>query len=239
MNSFEKFYKEKLYRFQDGVMRIINALNTPFYLTGGTALSRHYFNHRFSDDLDLFVNQNPHYSDFVQSIFESLQRNTASGKYSIDFDKLQKTEYSTQIFLKRTDEDIILKIDLINDVAPHFGQWEADPVLGRVDSWRNILSNKISALYRYEAKDYVDLWIIARNRTFNWREMIAEARKKEAGVDPIDIYEMLRSFPSDALDTIKWITPVNKSVFMEELDTIAHDIFTGDKNRLFRGKSTN
>jgi len=29
---------------------------TPFYLTGGTALSRGYFNHRYSDDLDLFVN---------------------------------------------------------------------------------------------------------------------------------------------------------------------------------------
>jgi predicted nucleotidyltransferase component of viral defense system len=27
-----------------------------FYLTGGTALSRAYLNHRYSDDLDFFVN---------------------------------------------------------------------------------------------------------------------------------------------------------------------------------------
>ncbi len=32
-------------------------LETPFYLTGGTALSRHYFNHRYSDDIVLFVTQ--------------------------------------------------------------------------------------------------------------------------------------------------------------------------------------
>jgi hypothetical protein len=36
MNSYEKFYPEKMYPLQDGVMDIITKLNTPFFLTGGT-----------------------------------------------------------------------------------------------------------------------------------------------------------------------------------------------------------
>ncbi|MCP4129800.1 MAG: nucleotidyl transferase AbiEii/AbiGii toxin family protein [bacterium] len=65
MDSYEKFYREKLYPFQDGVLNIVKKLKTPFYLTGGTALSRCYYNHRFSDDLDFFVNNEKGYSSYV------------------------------------------------------------------------------------------------------------------------------------------------------------------------------
>jgi hypothetical protein len=59
MNSYEPFYRDKLYPFQDGVMHTVKGVGTPFYLTGGTALSRFYFGHRYSDDLDYFVNSDP------------------------------------------------------------------------------------------------------------------------------------------------------------------------------------
>ena len=36
------YYREKLYPFQDGILKIVNDLRLPFYLTGGTALSRFY-----------------------------------------------------------------------------------------------------------------------------------------------------------------------------------------------------
>ena len=50
------FYFDVLYPFQDRVLKVIRVAGTGFYLTGGTAASRGYLNHRFSDDLDLFVN---------------------------------------------------------------------------------------------------------------------------------------------------------------------------------------
>ncbi|HPK45112.1 MAG TPA: nucleotidyl transferase AbiEii/AbiGii toxin family protein, partial [Spirochaetota bacterium] len=37
------------------MLNCVKNLNLPFYLTGGTALSRGYFNHRYSDDIDLFT----------------------------------------------------------------------------------------------------------------------------------------------------------------------------------------
>jgi len=78
-----------------------------------------------------------------------------------------------------------LKIDIINDVAKHFGELEYEDVLGRIDSWRNILSNKITALFRPEPKDVADILFISLNKSFNWKEIINEAKTKEVGVEPL------------------------------------------------------
>jgi predicted nucleotidyltransferase component of viral defense system len=56
MAADKAYYLNQLYPLQDRVLRVITACDTDFYLTGGTALSRVYLHHRFSDDLDLFVN---------------------------------------------------------------------------------------------------------------------------------------------------------------------------------------
>ncbi len=61
MKTLKAFYLTFLYPFQDGIISLLKELDTAFYLTGGTALSRGYFNHRFSDDLDYFVNADPDY----------------------------------------------------------------------------------------------------------------------------------------------------------------------------------
>lgn len=56
MPADRAFYFDRLYPLQDEVLTILRRLETGFYLTGGTAASRGYLQHRFSDDLDLFVN---------------------------------------------------------------------------------------------------------------------------------------------------------------------------------------
>jgi predicted nucleotidyltransferase component of viral defense system len=52
----EKDYR-KLYLTQDKVLLKLKPVLSSFYLTGGTALGRFYLNHRFSEDLDFFMNQ--------------------------------------------------------------------------------------------------------------------------------------------------------------------------------------
>ena len=37
MNLREKFYTESLYPFQDGVLKLVQKSDAPFYLSGGTA----------------------------------------------------------------------------------------------------------------------------------------------------------------------------------------------------------
>lgn len=54
MAADSAYYLDQLYPLQDKVLRVITECDTDFYLTGGTALSRVYLHHRFSDDLDPF-----------------------------------------------------------------------------------------------------------------------------------------------------------------------------------------
>ena len=48
----KSWYESILYPMQDSVLAQMNS--EKFYLTGGTCLSRFYYHHRFSDDLDFF-----------------------------------------------------------------------------------------------------------------------------------------------------------------------------------------
>ncbi|MDM8536276.1 nucleotidyl transferase AbiEii/AbiGii toxin family protein [Desulfobacterales bacterium HSG17] len=224
-----------MYPFQDGILNIVKKSGTPFYLTGGTAISRGYFNHRYSDDLDLFVNQDNNYASYVQILFGKLESAQAYGMFSIDYKRLQKYENYTQFFLKKNvgHEETELKIDIVNDVASHYKGFENHGILGKIDSWQNILSNKLSAVFRYEAKDIADIWIISKYKNFNWISVMQEAKTKEAGIDPIVLFNILRSFPENMLSEIKWITPVQPEIFKKELNQIADDILQGNDNTLF------
>lgn len=233
MKQSASFYRDILYPFQDGILNIVRQLNTPFYLTGGTALGRHYFNHRFSDDLDLFVNSEPNYSRHVAQILNALEENQKRFNFAIDYRRLRKEEHYTQIFLTQLENAADLKLDLINDIAAHYGELEHSKTMGLIDNWRNILSNKLAAVFRYEAKDFADIWIIAKHKPIAWREIISEAKTKEAGIDPLALQEILRSFPPDEVMAVKWNIPIDENNFIADLATIADDILQGKENSLF------
>lgn len=70
---FLAYYEENLYRLQNGVLNIVRTSGTPFYLTGGTALSRGYYRHRYSDDLDFFVNKDMNFSKYADSLRKAIR----------------------------------------------------------------------------------------------------------------------------------------------------------------------
>ncbi|MBN1479887.1 nucleotidyl transferase AbiEii/AbiGii toxin family protein [candidate division KSB1 bacterium] len=212
-------------------MKRLNVLKTPFYLTGGTALSRHYFNHRYSDDLDFFVNEDNRYGEWVRRIFQDFVFAGREGMFRIDAGRVIRGENFTQLYV--TDDKTWLKIDLVHDVAPHFGGFEDDDVLGRVDSWQNILSNKISALGRLEIKDFVDLWVLAKHRVFSWKGAFHEAKQKDAGLDPVMIFELLTTIPKHSLAVIKWARPIDVDLFFADVGLMAEDMLRGRANSLF------
>lgn len=235
MNSSEQYYREILYPLQDGVMSIINKLNTPFFLTGGTALSRQYTNHRFSDDLDLFVNSDASYHEWVEKIFQELFNNEVNSGIIIDRSSIQRLKDFSQLFVSMKDKpEAQLKIELVNDVAAHFGDFEFHRSLGKIDSWRNILSNKLAALFRFEPKDISDIWSLARLKKFSWKEIVREAKMKEAGIEPDVLYTVMRSFPVEQLDLVKWVVKPDYVILRKELEMIANDIFYGSENSLYR-----
>lgn len=78
---YSAYYKEVLYPEQDKVLNILKDCGLSFYLTGETAVSRGYLNHRFSDDLDLFVNNDNSFQEHVEKALKTLE----TAGFDIDF----------------------------------------------------------------------------------------------------------------------------------------------------------
>lgn len=132
-------YFKALYQLQDRVIGILSGLETEFYLTGGTAASRGYLNHRYSDDLGFFVNDDSRFVLWADRLIQSISRSAGWG-----LDVILKENRFVRVTLR--DGDVFLKVELINDVPAHVGEIRHHPVLGRLDSPDNILANKVSAL---------------------------------------------------------------------------------------------
>lgn len=180
------------------------------------------------------MNRQKAYPDHVQTLFGLLEEGQAKALFAIDYDRLQRYENHTQLFLVQTveDETVNLKLDIVNDIASHYGEIKSHPILGALDSWRNILSNKLTSIFRYEAKDIVDIWTIARHCRFNWMSIVQEAKTKEAGIDPTVLFNILKSFPEDELSMVKWVAPIDSKAFKKDLERIADEILGGNDNLL-------
>lgn len=220
----DTFYTDRLYPFMDKVLSLLAAVDAPFYLTGGTALGRHYLRHRYSDDLDLFVNQAADFRDQVKKALEVLRRGGVS--FAVG------TAADTFVRIMARDGALTLKMDFINDVAFRFGDLQAAAFYPRIDHWRNILSNKLCALSRREPKDMADILSIARHFSFAWPEIFGEARQKDLWVDPLEISRMIDEFPVELLTAVKWVQPVDADADAAALTTLHSDIFHGQTNSL-------
>ncbi|MFN7793329.1 MAG: nucleotidyl transferase AbiEii/AbiGii toxin family protein [Cyclobacteriaceae bacterium] len=220
---FDKYYTDRLYPLQDRVLKEIEKSNTFLYLTGGTVVSRFYLNHRYSDDLDLFANQ---HADFEKEI----DRVTNHLKLSFEVDLQVKEEADGRAFVK--EDDLLLKIDYVNDVGFHKDDVGVTPLFSRTDNWRNILSNKITALSREEGKDAADIIYLCLRYTFNWKDIIEDAKNKDSWIDEVNASKLMHYFQLEKLKKVKWIEQPDDQKIEEYLRIIAKDILMGTDNSL-------
>ena len=220
-----KYYTEKLYPFQNKIIQVIQSCDTQFYLTGGTVLSRKYMEHRYSDDLDFFVNADPKFRDYINKIEAKLSLT------GINFNVLTRADDFVRVVTTK-DREIELKLDFINDVEYHYDGFEQDEKLGKIDNIQNILSNKISALPRLEIKDFVDVVFMARVFPFSWKNIIDQAIKKDSWVNPIDISKLFSTIDPKLLKLIKWKNPVAIDDTIRDFQIIAKDVLIGTDNSL-------
>lgn len=227
---FSKEYYGRLYSLQDIVLGVIDALKTPFYLTGGTALSRFHYGHRYSDDLDFFSHSEDTFMEDVQKTIAGLKER----KLSCELDRMTEEFARSTLLFSSKQETLHLKIDFVNENGrPRYGDLEHFSQFSRVDPPRNILSNKITAVSRQEPKDIVDIWMICRNMDFKWEEIIREAESKEA-VEELLVERMLRTFPLDRLERIRWAEGAPISTFSEDREMILEDLICKRSNSLVR-----
>ena len=212
------FYFDVIYPLQDEVLEIVNGLDTEFYLTGGTATSRGYLKHRFSDDLDLFVNDSPEFSLWAERIIQGLSQ---SSQWQINVLNRDERFIRLSLYQQQTQ----LKLELINDVPSHIGEIEVHSVLGRLDSKENILANKITALLgRDEPKDLADVWGFCCQLGMSIENAISNAQSKAAGIFPPDLARVLDSVSYDDWQVIRWIDAPEADEFVSDLKGLAEKL---------------
>jgi len=220
-----QYYEENLYPLQDGVMNTISKCGVRFFLTGGTALSRAYYNHRYSDDLDFFVNDDDDYPEQVKEVFFKLKEDKFFWSSTVDF---ISNKNFTSFKVGRDKSDILLKLDFVNDVAAHFGDIIKTELFVRTDSIRNMLSNKLTALFRFAAKDVADIREFALHEKIDWQQAINDARQKEAGLEIPIICDILQGMPQSEFETITWTKKPSWQEFRDDIDRIVHDMISGE-----------
>jgi hypothetical protein len=196
-----------------------------FYLTGGTALGRFYLNHRFSEDLDFFLNKSDTFRPLIKNIEKVLISNFSVLKnQSIVHDDFAR--YYIE------DEDSALKIEFVNDIAYRSGVPNKYQY-GFIDTPLNILTNKLTAVVsRDEPKDVFDICVLSQNYRFNWVEVFSEAKNK-AIINEIDVEQRIKSFPVLLFQKADWhILPVDIDLLGRAIITIANDFLLGSDNSL-------
>ncbi|MBI4378146.1 MAG: nucleotidyl transferase AbiEii/AbiGii toxin family protein [Nitrospinae bacterium] len=136
-----EYYNNILYPLQDKA--ILAFKDSPFYLTGGTALSRVYYSHRDSDDLDYFVND---HSDFQKIAERQIER------LSDIFTDVKVAMRDTSFYRIFVSEER-LKIELVNDVP---SRWQMPFIKdGRVDVDAYIeFGTQFNELINHEPKSF-------------------------------------------------------------------------------------
>ena len=180
-----------------------------------------YYKHRYSDDLDFFVNRDSEYNEQVDIVLAKLEEEGFFWDHVNDPVKAPDFR-SLKIYWK--ESDVALKLDFVNDSTPHFGDFVSANIFDRIDPVRNILSNKLGAIFRFAGKDVADIREIALHESVNWKEMLTEARQKDAGVDFPYIIEILKSMPRYEFDGIHWINDPGWETFRADIDRIAFDM---------------
>lgn len=218
MNNQDHYFNQ-LYPFQDQVLKIIRETDTRFYLTGGTAASRGYLHHRFSDDLDLFVNDDDRFGLWAERITQALSRPDHDWVCQV----LMKEERFVRLNL--TTAELQMKIEMINDVPARVGEVQEHPIFGRLDTAENILANKVTALLdREEPKDLADIWGFCCLMNLSLKDAITHAESKAAGVFPADLARLLCSATAEDWQIIRWIEAPSVKQFVRRLNHLGEQL---------------
>ncbi|NPV52696.1 MAG: nucleotidyl transferase AbiEii/AbiGii toxin family protein [Firmicutes bacterium] len=151
-------------------------LGGDFFLTGGTALSAFYLQHRVSEDLDFFT-ENPAAVTGALPILLKLAQDL-NGEVQV------KRSFRTYLELLFKLEGELIRCDFAQDSPYRLSDRVFNYNYGiYVDNALDIACNKLSALYdRAEPKDFVDVYFIDKE-LFPLASILESARKKHVGID--------------------------------------------------------
>ena len=151
-------------------------LKETFFLTGGTALSEFYLQHRLSEDLDFFTeeeNQVPFVLPYLEKVTENIGAR-------LDIRKNFRTYL--EVFIHLNEQ--IIKCDFAQDSPYRLEKKVLQKDYGiHSDNLLDMSCNKLSALFdRGEAKDFIDIYFL-NEYYMKFEDLLVKAKKKHIGLD--------------------------------------------------------
>jgi Nucleotidyl transferase AbiEii toxin, Type IV TA system len=224
MAADRAFYFDRLYPLQDQVLALLRQIETGFYLTGGTAASRGYLNHRFSDDLDLFVNDDRRFGLWADRLVAAL---TSRAGWTAEV-TLREERF---VRINLDGSGVLVKLELVDDVPAHVGTLTDHPILFRLDSAENILAKQLTALVdRSEPKDLADVWGVCCKLGLSIDDALVGAQSKAAGLFAPDVARVLVQSSVDDWRLVRWIDAPDADRYVEELHRLGEGLLLpGDR----------
>lgn len=168
-----------------------------FYLTGGTALSEFFLQHRRSNDLDFFTHVEELVLPFGQKLEESLR------KEALKVERLRGFHSFMELSVSSENDSTVIHFAL--DSPFRFEQpSDLKEIPGiKIDSLIDISTNKLLALFgRAELRDFLDVYFLIKER-YTKDELIEKSAQKDLG---FDLYwlgvamERIKEFSEDSPD---------------------------------------
>ncbi len=195
-----------------------------FYLTGGTALAEFYLQHRLSEDLDFFTED-----EEVNQIAVNAFLKKASSELKIT--EIKKSQflglYSFVLVFKDGGK---LKVDF--NYYP-FMRVEAGTKFNNlgIDSIYDIAVNKIHVLFmKPRSRDYVDLYFIMKEYQYSLNKLILDAKAKfDWYIDKVNLASQFLRVKDFADETPKILKPFDQQVmekfFVKQAKSLESEIF--------------
>jgi predicted nucleotidyltransferase component of viral defense system len=193
-------------------------LTQNFYLSGGTALAGFYLFHRYSEDLDFF-SENEVDPSQIGIFFKSIKKKFNIKK--IDFEQ----SYNRNLFFLHFNDEI-LKMEFT--YYPFKRIEKGLKTYGiSVDSLLDIATNKLFSIYqRCKARDYIDLYIICKEKNLLVADLIKLAKIKfDWHIDPIQLGTQFMK-AKDAADYPRMIIKLAKKSWLTFFEKEAKRLHT-------------
>jgi predicted nucleotidyltransferase component of viral defense system len=195
-------------------------LKDNFFLTGGTALSVFYLQHRYSEDLDFFTEIPGACANVLPSL-ELIKKNMP-----IEIEARRTFNTFTELIITsgRSKEKVLL----------HFAQdspYRLKPTIFNkdygvyIDNLLDISCNKFSALFdRHDMKDFVDIYFIDKEK-MKFEDVYFHAKKKHLGLDDYWLSQALR-YINDLTILPRMIKPITLKVLQDFFNTKIKSLMT-------------
>ncbi|MFN8642626.1 MAG: hypothetical protein U0802_13610 [Candidatus Binatia bacterium] len=201
-----------------GAHRRVEHRALPVRWHGGA--SRGYLQHRFSDISTCSPTTSPSFRLRAERVLAALETTRWELRIDLREERFVRCELS--------DEDVALKIELVNDVPARVGQVQHHSILGRLASAENIFANKITALVdRQEPKDLADVWGFSVRLGLSLDDALQGAQGKAVGVFAPAVARVLAGATTDDWALVRWIDGPSADAFTADLRRLADQLILG------------